>query len=355
MTPSHVGALEQVHSVLALRQEEAIRRTHDRDPKEVMKIPEICHSELRVKKLSEASKKRGRQGCQDDVVDVEQQVGDVGTYFVNKEGRIRGRSSEARPLDEAGEPLVLVPRPGRLLESVQGLLQDTDVIGCRRVDETGRLLAVDCLIQMAVKKGVLHVQLMYRPGAGARGGDAEDDPDGSRFDNRAERLVVVDVVLLQEATNDPSGFMASQRAVSMILMLEDSLAGDDIGTRRSRDETPGAIVHERVVFFSHGHTPIRIGERGARVAWQWRSQAGGRRGKAVPLHGRLQGTRLGTSRPRRGLLWRWSQGHHGLLQWGRRCRLGRLWSRRRSWTTTVVDAEPLAGRGRGGNTCWRRC
>ena len=70
MTLSHTGALEQVHSVLALRQEEAISRTHDRDPEEVMKIPEICHGELGVKKLGEASKKRGRRGCQDDVVDV---------------------------------------------------------------------------------------------------------------------------------------------------------------------------------------------------------------------------------------------------------------------------------------------
>jgi len=47
---------------------------------------------------------------------------------------------------------------------------------------------------MAVKKGVLHIQLMYRPGM--RGGDAEDDPDGGRLDNRTERLVIVDVVLL---------------------------------------------------------------------------------------------------------------------------------------------------------------
>ena len=109
-------------SRLALRQEEAIRRTRDRDPKEVMKIPKIYHRELRVKKLGEASKKRGRRGCQDDVVDVEQQVANVGTHFVNKEGRIGGRSSEARPLDRAGEPLV--PLPGRLLESVQELLQE---------------------------------------------------------------------------------------------------------------------------------------------------------------------------------------------------------------------------------------
>ena len=81
-----------------------------------------------------------------------------------------------------------MPRPGRLLESVQGLLQETDVVGSRQVDEARRLLNVDRLVQMAVKKGVLHIQLMYRPGT--RGDDAD------RLDNRTERLVVVDVVLL---------------------------------------------------------------------------------------------------------------------------------------------------------------
>ena len=109
VTLSHAGALEQVHSILALRQEEALHTTRGRDPKEVMKIPEICHSKFRVKELGGASKKQGRRGYQDDVVDVEQQVGNVGTHFVNKEGRIRGQSSEARLLDEAREPLV--PRP----------------------------------------------------------------------------------------------------------------------------------------------------------------------------------------------------------------------------------------------------
>jgi hypothetical protein len=44
-----------------------------------MKIPQICHGELGVKELSDATKKPWRRGCQNDVVDVEQQVGDVGT------------------------------------------------------------------------------------------------------------------------------------------------------------------------------------------------------------------------------------------------------------------------------------
>ena len=71
VTLSHAGVLEQVRSILTLGEEEAVLGTRDRDPKEVVKVPEICHGELRVKKLGEATKKLGHRGCQDDVVDVE--------------------------------------------------------------------------------------------------------------------------------------------------------------------------------------------------------------------------------------------------------------------------------------------
>jgi len=71
VTLSHAGALEQIRSILMLGEEEAVRGTRDRDPEEVVKIPEICHRELGVKKLGDATKEPGRRGCQDDVVDVE--------------------------------------------------------------------------------------------------------------------------------------------------------------------------------------------------------------------------------------------------------------------------------------------
>jgi hypothetical protein len=44
-------------------------------------------------------------------------------------------------------------------------LLETDVVGGGWINDARRLLAVDCLVQMAVKKGVLHVQLMDRPRA----------------------------------------------------------------------------------------------------------------------------------------------------------------------------------------------
>jgi hypothetical protein len=116
VTLSHPGALEQICSILTLREEEAIGGTRDRDPEKVMKIPEICHGELGVKELGDVTKKPRRRGCQNDVIDVEQQVGDVGTLFVDKKRSVGGRRGEASPLNETRE--TLVPCPGRLLEPI---------------------------------------------------------------------------------------------------------------------------------------------------------------------------------------------------------------------------------------------
>ena len=63
-----------------------------------------------------------------------------------------------------------------------------------RINKSRRLLAVDCLLQMTMKEGILHVELMDRPRP--RYGEAEDDPNRGRFDNRTESLVVVESMLL---------------------------------------------------------------------------------------------------------------------------------------------------------------
>jgi hypothetical protein len=123
---------------------------------------------------------------------------------------------------------------------------------------------------VTVTKGVLHVQLMDLPSGG--GSDAEEDADGGRLDNQIERLVVVNVVLLRKTTNDPPSLMIGKGAISMILVLEYPLASDDISPRRSRYEAPGAIIHERLVFFVHRRPPIWVGQGGTRVGGQWRSR-----------------------------------------------------------------------------------
>lgn len=51
----------------------------------------------------------------------------------------------------------------------------------QRVDETLSLLIVDCLMEMSVKKCILRVQLVNRPGM--RGSDTQDNPNNRRFGN----------------------------------------------------------------------------------------------------------------------------------------------------------------------------
>jgi hypothetical protein len=50
----HASALEEFHSVLALREKKPTGGPRDCDPEEVMQIPEISHGELRVEELGDA-------------------------------------------------------------------------------------------------------------------------------------------------------------------------------------------------------------------------------------------------------------------------------------------------------------
>jgi len=120
---------------------------------------------------------------------------------------------------------------------------------------------------MTMKEGILHVELMDRPRA--RYGEAEDDPNRGRFDNRTESLIVVESMLLFEPADDPPSLMASEGAVGVVLVLEDPLAGDDIGTRRARYKPPGAVVDERPVLVNHRSAPIGVGEGAAIVGREW--------------------------------------------------------------------------------------
>jgi len=68
-----------------------------------------------------------RKQChEDDVIDIEEQVGDAVAIFVHKERGIGLAPSEANDADVFGEPLV--PSSAHLLESIHGLLQLADVV-----------------------------------------------------------------------------------------------------------------------------------------------------------------------------------------------------------------------------------
>jgi hypothetical protein len=188
----HPSAPEKVDGVLALGEVEPISGPLHRDAEEEVQVAEVRHGELRVESISEALKECWCRGSQHDVVDVQQQVGDTVSIFVDKERRVRCRGEKVKVAEVGGE--ALVPSARCLLQAIEGLAKKAHVIRSRGIDETCRLLTVNCLIKSTMKKSVLDVELMNRPGAG--GGDAEHSPNSRRFDNRTERLIVVDAVAL---------------------------------------------------------------------------------------------------------------------------------------------------------------
>jgi hypothetical protein len=87
------------------------------------------------------------------------------------------------------------------------------VLGASRVDEAGGLSTVDDLGELAVEEGVLDVELASLLFKGER--DGEDDTDHGRFDNRTERLVEVNALLLREAVKHPACFVAVEGAIGL--------------------------------------------------------------------------------------------------------------------------------------------
>jgi hypothetical protein len=84
------------------------------------------------------------------------------------------------------------------------------------------LLAVDLLIKIAMKEGVLDVQLTNWPAT--RCGDAEDDADGHRLGDGAEGLIKINTLLLGKTPNNPADLIPREITSGVKLVLEDPFA-----------------------------------------------------------------------------------------------------------------------------------
>jgi hypothetical protein len=138
----------------------------------------------------------------------------------HEEGDIRLRGSEAEAMSIVSEPLV--PSPRGLLEAVERFVQTMHKLGSSRIDEAGRLLAVDLLVKIAMKKAVLDVQLPNWPAM--RGGDAEDNVNGCRLGDEAEGLIKINTWLLGKTSNNPAGLVQCESTSGVKLVLEDPFA-----------------------------------------------------------------------------------------------------------------------------------
>jgi hypothetical protein len=125
---------------------------------------------------------------------------------------------------------------------------------------------------------------MKRPGEGD--GQGEHGANCGHLDHRAKGLIVVDAgslgLSLGEAMKNPTSLVPFQGAVGIELVLENLVAGDNVGANGVRDKIPGVVGNQDSKFFFHGAVPIQIDEGGM--------EGGGHR-----QHGRCRSGRQGES------------------------------------------------------------
>jgi hypothetical protein len=121
------------------------------------------------------------------------------------------------------------------------------------------LAIVDDLGELAMEEGILDVELASLPFKGES--DGEDDADRGRFDNRTERLIEVNALLLRETAKHPACFVAVEGAIGLQLVAKDPLVRDNVGIPRIRHEIPSVVAEESTILLGHSLKPVGILER----------------------------------------------------------------------------------------------
>jgi hypothetical protein len=127
-----------------------------------------------------------------------------------------------------------------------------------RVNEADELRGVDDLKECVVEEGVIDVKPVHKPTP--RDSLSQHSPDGGRLDDGAEGLVVVHPGALSEPPEDLMSLVPVKRVIRLELVLEDPLASDDIGPRRSRNQV-SCVVRQQGLVLLHSATPVGFRER----------------------------------------------------------------------------------------------
>jgi hypothetical protein len=169
----------------------------------------------------------------------------------------------------------------RLLQAIEGLVESRHQLRVCRVNEVGGLRAVDSLRECAMEEGVLDVDLGHGPTPGDS--QSQHSPDGGRLDDGVKGLIVVHPGALSEPLKDPMSLVPVKRAIRLKLVLEDLLAGDDIGPRRPMNQVPRAVRQQSLVLL-HSVTLVGVCKRATNRARDRRQCQGSGDGELKMIH-----------------------------------------------------------------------
>jgi len=158
-----------------------------------------------------------------------------------------------------------------MFQPVERLVEAANKVWVSRVLESGRLSSKHCLRQSTMEESILDIELVNRPLAGES--QRENRANCGRFNDWAECLGKVNTRALSEATKNPTCLVTLQRTVGEELVLENPLAGDNVGMSGARNQIPSLVLKESSMFFFHGGPPIGIGKGTAEGLRDWSSGA----------------------------------------------------------------------------------
>jgi hypothetical protein len=140
-----------------------------------------------------------------------------------------------------------------LLEAIKRTTETTDVTIRNKV--VRRWVHVDLLMQLTVKKSILHVKLRDDPPTNR--GHHNKGMNSGPVSNRSKCLFIVTTVLLLKTTDNKMRFIALYRAIRAGLDLIDPLARDQ-NSRRARDKIPSVGMLKSSNLLSHSKLPLKI-------------------------------------------------------------------------------------------------
>jgi hypothetical protein len=109
-----------------------------------------------------------------------------------------------------------------LLEAIERMAETTNMAIRNRVAR--RWVHIDLLMQLTVKKSVLHIKLRDNPRTNR--GHRNKRMNGGSVSNRSKSLLVVTTVLLLKTTSNKTRFKALNRTIRVSLDLVEPLARD---------------------------------------------------------------------------------------------------------------------------------
>jgi hypothetical protein len=140
-----------------------------------------------------------------------------------------------------------------LLEAIKRTTETTDVTIRNKV--VRRWVHVDLLMQLTVKKSILHVKLRDDPPTNR--GHHNKGMNSGPVSNRSKCLFIVTTVLLLKTTDNKMRFIALYRAIRAGLDLIDPLARDQ-NSRRARDKIPSVGMLKSSNLLSHSKLSLKI-------------------------------------------------------------------------------------------------